>query len=505
MPLDQPADVIHRGIHTCVGRYVAAVALLAVCIFAVTPATAQNTGLDDQQFIEGLEKRGMNDLVLRLLEKDPPDDPAAAKYLEFVQFRQNSRSYGQQAAEARATAPEAAEEFEEKSKQEYDKALATLSELIESFYDHHSRPRWQTDLAQMQLDTYLTDFYTLGRVSYVFGVPNEEQREAFERVIPKALEAAADADAGFAKLRLLIPRRDDFVEVFDNTGLWETMIEDYWQTRTQFYLAEADYLTALLPDSHPYFADIATNRNQRIPGQRRTAKDERARLLADGAQRLQSKLLPTLGLSEAIKEAGNVLLGQIRLEQNDTAGAKRLFDQVINGDSNSIAHFKAMLAKAHLMHREGQADGALQQLTAAGGHPVVQSVPLYRVVVADAGHRILLADAENLTGDAKAKAIQDSYKPYLDLFADERLGATRKPLEGWVKRRWAEQFKDVEDLDTLPLIVRMGIGEIMFLDGHNDFVFSQRANNRTAMSKAVEKLDRSMIVNRTLIGEGVEP
>lgn len=482
-------------------------ALVWVLALAAPPAAlGQLSNLDPAQLIDGLAKEQMNDLLLRLVETEPLEDPVLGRQIEIAQLRLEYARLAAEADQARTAAdPAHADELAAQSRQAFDRMLETARRLIDEFYGHEQRPIWQTDLAEMLLIEYLQVLHRDATAFYEFGVPTHGQRQAYDSAVVEALEAMTDADLRLFHLEGTLPREPDHTRKRLNTGLWTRMIDDYYHRRTQFHLAHAAYFTALLPDRHPYFANLNGPKNPKIPQQRSEPGPERNRLLEVAQQRVE-RFASDLADTDGVRMAALCLSGRALLAQKRFDAAREALDKVIAAKEADRYELLARLGTAAALQGQGDDDNALDLLATLDGQPLVRSNLLYRLLVADLKHRVLLAGADRASPEDREQAVAIAYEhPYLDLLNDPSLGPSAAGLRRYVYGRWASSFSLDQDPDSLPVVVRMGIGEITRIEGQNLAIQADESGDGSLRQQAMAKLERAIAVNQTLRGPNVVP
>ncbi|MEE9211667.1 MAG: hypothetical protein V3U29_03340, partial [Phycisphaeraceae bacterium] len=432
---------------------------LLVCFIAAEPSIAQLQNLDKTTLYDGLAKEGMTELLLHLLETAPPDDPVLTRTLQIAQLRVRY-------ADAKRLADGQAQAFE---------ALRDgLSGIVEDFYDHEQRPLWQTDLAELLLFEQLAVSGRSAAAFYEFGVTDADQRRMFEANVPRALAELTDADRRFFELQSLLPREPDHVSKRVNTGLWDRMIQAYWKRRTRYYLANAAYYAALLGDDHPYFANLG--RHPRISQQEKSISQERARLLSLAIQSLEPFVTDQGDdYGDQLRLSSQALRGRCLRAQGRLDDAIAAYDTVIGHAKADLTDLVAHLAKADALARKGQPDVAVNLLKGLTTHALAQQNLLYRLLVVDALHRMMLRRAEGEPPDRRAAAVAGAYQPYVKLLGDPALGDHAVALRNYMYRRWDQSIGAEADLAPLPPVVIVGMAGVARRQGQNLMIDAAQA------------------------------
>ncbi|MEX1015454.1 MAG: hypothetical protein WDZ31_01815 [Phycisphaeraceae bacterium] len=430
---------------------VAALLLAAGLLVAAAPhARAQVSELDQSMLIDAMAEERMTELLLHLIETEPPDDPVVARQVEIAQYRM---------------AFDDVELPREQRLAAFDDAVATTQAMIDDFYDHEQRPIWQTDLAELLLIPALQSVHQGAPFFYEFGVPTAEQRQAVERLVPLALEAASDADQTFFRLQSELPREDDHVRTRVNTGLWSRMIDDYYRKRTQYFLGQAAYQVALLPDDHPYYAQLGEP-NPRIRMQRDEPEAERERLLLEVDERLTR-------FTDGSHESGIQLIAQsfvarALMRQEAFEEAEEAYTAALRVGGEGVDDLIIRLGQAENSLQQEDYAQASERALALEEHAVARQNPLYRLLVTDMQHRVLLAEAAQAPEAHRAAARAEAYRPYMEMLEDPALGDAAEGLRHYVYRRWVDTFADErDDLASLSPVVLAGIAEAARREGQN--------------------------------------
>jgi hypothetical protein len=443
---------------------------------AAAPARGQLANLDTGMLIDALASEGMSDLLLHLIETEPPADPTVAALIQVAQYRL-------QYAEA--------DTFELRL-EAYTNALERKRRLIRDHDDHEQRPIWQTDLAEMLLTEYLGSLYRNAPLFVEFGVPVEDQRRAFESAVVEALEATSQANLRFFQLQTTLPREADHAERRERTGLWRRMMDDYYRKRTPFYLAMASHFVTLLPDDHAYF----TQPNDRVPNKQPTAEREKMRLF----EQVQSSLEPFIGdVSDAagIRTAALAIEGRARLVRNQPDEAMERLEPVVAARTGDLYDFSARLAVAKASALRGQFGEAVDRLADALDHRLARDFPLFRLLAIDLEHRVVLMEGETAPANRRAAAVAAAYEPYLRFLDDPQLGPHAVGLRNYVYTRWADRLDPSTSISDLPPMVRMAIGEIERIQGQNLVIESQQSGDPEPAQRARQHLQRSIELSQS--------
>lgn len=483
-------------------RLIIALALALLAVFVAQPALAQLSRLDKNTLVDGLRREKMGELLKHLAETDPQfktDKMLAGNVL----IAQLMLDYTEKGAQARTEAdPARAADLRAAALAAFDEALDARRNLIKEFHDSDQRPIFQTQLAEqiifdgLQNEQFAGDFYD-------FGVPTQAQRDLFEKLVPEALIALTDADLRFFYLQGELPKEKDHVEKRVNTGLWDRMINEYYKLRTQLFLAQAAYFTALLPDSHPYYQNLG--KNPLIGAvQKKTPSEERARLLALAVERNQP-FVDDKGDKFEIRRAAMAISARALVQAGKYPEAAALLDELLapSAEQNDVTNLVLTAKKAQMLDATKQTAAAIQLLHDRAGRPPAGNAPaglLFRLLLVDTEHRILLRAAEAAPPDKRMAEMDRAYKVYLTFLGDKSIGEDNKePLRMYIYRRWEANIPPGADLSSLPPVVVGSVAEMARLAGA-DLLREGKA------PEAQKKFERSVeIANKLLDRKGLDP
>ncbi|MFW6059966.1 MAG: hypothetical protein ACODAQ_07275 [Phycisphaeraceae bacterium] len=469
-----PIDRKHRANRqSAISNWQFAPLLWACCFLALcaTPRTlfAQADQLDQGLFIDALAEEGMSELLLHMVETEPPDDPVVARQVEIAQHRMRYNDENRPLEERHEA---------------LRSAIDATRQLISEFDGHRQRPIWQTDLAELRLTEQLQALFNQANLFYEFGVPTPEQRDIFTDAVIESLEATSSADFRLFQLRGEIGRDEGLANELRNTGVFTRLFEEYAEQRTPFFLAHAAYYTTLLPDTHDYFASLGDRANPDVPEQASTIERERARLLDQAIEKLEPFVNDESDMI-GVRRLAMSLTGRAQVAQGNTSEGVALLEQVVEAESGDRTALIAQLAHAMALHHTDDHGGALDVIAAVEGHSLPADNPLYRLLVTDTEHRIRLARAEQQEdGDAREQAIAAAYEPYMRLLDSAGGDALRQ----YVYRRWERTIQDDDDLASRPPVVRLGIAQMARQEGQRAV---QQASGEPPQ-QALDQLNRAV-------------
>ena len=467
-------------------------AILGMCFGPI--AMGQLSNLDNATLIDGLAKEGMSELLLHLVESEPSNDPVVDMQIRVAQQRVRFRTRSEQAAVH--TDSVVAIRLAAEGRHAFDQMLEAMRLLISEHADHEQRPIWQTDLAEALLVDQMQGLHQYAAEFYGYGTVDTVQRQVYRDVSVESLVVAAEAEGRFFELQGLLPRDAPRHQRLVDTGMWMRMIDEYWKKRTVFYLAHAAYFVSQLPDNDPYYAQSRT-----VVGQRLEPVEERARLLELAASKLRRFVEDTAD-EAGVRFAAMVLLGRVMIAQGQSDQViATLLEPVIEAQQGDLYDLLAHLAKAQVIGSK-RPDAALQLIRELTEHPQVTNNPLLRLLITDAVHRLLLAQAQDAATQAQA------FDPYLELIADGQLAdSVRASLKQRIYRRWAQALQPDQAIETLPPVVRLAIVEIAAQAGQNRSI---EANGSTDQQEAAvlhaeaqKQLEKAIELGQSLLGDQI--
>ncbi len=461
--------------------------LLAVAIWPAW-SFAAGVKLDHATLIEGLAKYGMSDLLDHFTATEMPSDPVLRQLVEIARHR-IKMDYGQTGDEQLAA---------------FEKLTAATRKLITQHADHEQRPLWQTDLADLLLTIYLPKMQLQALDFCEFGVPTPTQLQARDQFVPEAFELLSDADLRFFQLNQDLPRDPDHFNKRVATGLWDRMMEEYYKTKTQYLLGLAAYHTSQLGLDHPYYQNLG--QNPRLPRQKKTPDQEQARLLDLAIEKL-GPFAADRSDPYQIRLSSMGVMGRAMLHQPDNlTRAREQLESVIREQKEDAPHLLANLAKAVVLDMDNQHVAALDLLRDLSNHPMVKQYPLYRLLVIDLTHRLMLTRAQAAADSERAQAVNQAYTVYEQLLKNPALEDNALWMRDYVYRRWRAILDPEQDVTQLPPVVVAAVGEISRMEGQNLIVealeLAQQGQDQAAADlrqQAFPKLDESIRLNKQLL------
>jgi len=467
-------------------------AALCLALLSAAPVAAQIQTLDQGALIDGLRREGMGELLKHLAETAEFEDPADAR---FLLYSQHLYEFERKIDQATRTGDA---QLREDAIQSFNDGLEVLRQLINEFPDHLQRPVWQTDLGELLLVDRLYDLNRYAAEFKEFGVTTPEQAQAFDDAVGEAVRTLWDADLRLFQITGDLPKRDDFTERYELTGIWRRLNNEYDQLKTPFYLSFAKFYTTLLDDEHDYFQSLKNDPVIPAPQQKSSPDAERQSLLADVLRRVE-EMARRHQANDGVRYPMLSLWGRTLLAQGEPEAAIEKLDEVITASRADRYDLASRLAKAWALDRldrRGEAQALFEQLE---GHSLVEADLRYRLLVTDARHRMLLRDAEDATPQERPELLAQAYEPYLDLFnssailEDPNLGPeAAESLKFYVYRRWEANLDPDASLDAMPTVVTAAIAEMARINGQNLMVRARENNDPSLAEQARPSLERAV-------------
>lgn len=435
-------------------------AVLAAAFVAVSPAYAQVSRLDRDRLIEGLQQRDMSELLLHLAKTEKFADPTEPKIIEIQQLRIRANS--------------TALDPEERVKS-CEQALAAYRALIDDpkFAEHPKRAMWQTDFAEVVFLTYFQVLKGSAGEFLEFGLLTADQQKAAFQFAPEALRYLTEAERQFFSLQNQLPKLPDFADKYQNTGLFDRMMKEYWNQRTKFYTAYAAYYVALLPDWAPYYKNLGKD-----PVQAKTPGEERKRLLKVAVTSIKPLAEKVDGNPKPVRIAAQSLLARISIAAGDLGTASGSLDFVLKEKGvPPLGNFTAQLARIKLYHKQGKKPLVDQELKALRSSSFAKGNILMYVLTYDLEHRLLLEGAttpaaQNAAFEPFERLLKENPDPNLAAFINERF-----------ERRVAGENAD---LSKQPVFVIAGLGERATIEGFQAMKEAQEEHAEAARKKLVD-------------------
>ena len=362
---------------------------------------------------------------------------------------------------------------------------------------------------------YLQGLHQSAPLFAEFGVTTEAQQQALATAGPEALALLTDAKLRLFNLRGEVGRDPSRSSQLQSSGLFSRLFDEYDRRRTPYFLAQAAYLVARLPDDSSYYQNLGKQTNPRIPDQQSTPKRERARLL-DLADRELARFTGDLGGLSGVRDASVSLRARVMLARGRAEPALRLLDELLDGDDRGTAWLTAGLARAAAFWQEGKRESAIDGLNRLRADPTVSGDLRYGLLVTDMTHRLMLAHAQQLPPNKRDAAIARSYQPYLQLLAGPLPGEQVKALRQFIYQRWESTLGDPGQTETLPPVVRLAISQVLRKKGQRiieelDGLVEREpdtdtdADDSPLREQAGSMLERAIKLAGTLTGPQVDP
>lgn len=456
------------------------------CVMA-TGVCASESDLDPSMLIDTLAREGMGQLLDRLAETDSGDDPMISSLIRIGQLRVKSTD----------------ENLPPDQKiPMHDQMVEAMRGLIQAFPDHEQRPLWRTNLASALLYDGLGGIHMYASEFYEFGVPTAEQRKAFTSVVAEAFEHLVQADIRFFHLQAELPRQPDHVAKRVDTGLWDRMIKEYYKAKTPLLLAQAAYYTALLDDDHPYYQDL---KNPKIPRQKATIGEERARLLDLCIDRV-SGLVADEQDRAGVRQAAQSLTARAMLQAKRQEEATPILDELIDKGQPGLPQLLAQLARVTLLDRQGAVDEAGRLFDRLNDDEFVKTNLLTRLLVVDHEYRLKLAAARALAAPEERRTqIAKAYETYERLLSNRTLGENAvAALRRRIDTRWESMVRPDADLSELPDMVLAAACKQARLDGHEIVIRAEKVEDDDKLfaklyAQAQPKLERASFISTELL------
>ena len=182
------------------------------------------------------------------------------------------------------------------------------------------------------------------------------------------------------------------------------------------------------------------------------------------------------------------------------------FERVIQNGQRDDVNLMAHLGKAQALDKNGNHGAALTLLRTLDDHPSVQQYMLYRLLVVDLMHQLMLKKAMQVPESRRAAEIDLAYQPYEDLLNDPDLGDQAGHLKFHVFHRWRLRIDEGGDVTAMAPPVVRAIGELSRIEGQNLSIQAEEladAGQGQAAADLIEqarpKLQQSIQINEALL------
>jgi len=485
---------------------------LLLLLLPAAPAVGQIENLDEGQLIEKLREEQMGELLLHFVETADMDDPVLRQQVKVSQLLLDYQEQWNASEAIARQEPEEAARLRDEAAALFEQALEAQQVLIDDFYDDPRRPMWQTRLGEMLLYEYLQVIHEAADDFYEFGVPTQAQREAVESATVQAFVELTDAHLRFFELRREVPNRDDFEARFEATNLWHRMTREFDDLRTPFFLARAGWFVSQLSEDHAYYQTL--RQRERMPVQARNMAAERTRIWAQ-IRELLEPIADDTNDSWGVRADAMALVGRAEMAMDELETSAETFSEALQlaegTQDKTLLRFRLELLQSRIAFREEGLEVAIDHLHGLRSHPQAAENLRYRVLLVDLEHRFRLEHARSLPDEAQPEAVAGAYDPYLELFSDPELAEDAPALRQFVYRRWESSVGPETDLEKLPPVVLLAVGQVARTRGQNPAVeaFNARRQEDEAraerlMSEARPRLERAVeVLDQLLLREGL--
>ena len=181
---------------------------------------------------------------------------------------------------------------------------------------------------------------------------------------------------------------------------------------------------------------------------------------------------------------------------------------MIKAEKDDPTDLIAHLAKAQALDLDNQHTAAIDTLTTLTRHPVVESDPIYRLLVTDQIHLSQLAQAQQSDEARRDEAVNDSYQVYEQLLTNPDLGEYAGWMKKYVYDRWTADLAGDQDVGKMAPVVVRAVGENLLIEGQNLAIEAQNHEKqgqgqlaKDLRTRAFPKLDESIRLNTLLTNQ----
>lgn len=464
--------------------------VMGAALVVAPAALAQPKHLNQQTLIQELADRDMPELLNHLANTREFKDPVAKLQL---QISTNELRYKNQQLPKKTR------------EQAFQQALQQTEKLIQQYTDRPLRPLWKADYAEKVLRGLLQNRQRDAAAFYEFGVPQQNQRQAYHQRIAEVYRMLAEADQQlFRQRRLQAQKSDDDGPDQEREGGGEDslnavmryeLFEVLYKRRLPYYLGYTAYYTALLPNDHPYFQNLGQPDNS-VPGQRSEPPSERNRLIQQAISELRPLANGEVSIAGGARRGAMSVAGRAMSEAGRQANAIDMLDRAIDRDGLARDGLLSKLGKARAVHRQGNFGRAYQLAEQAEQDNFATSNLLYRMLAVDAHHRLLMREADQKQGAERRKTLSRAFNPYQQMLNDLP-SKQASSIRNFIFRRILSQVPQNADLSKLAPWKRLALAEMSRREGQNLVVTGQQENNQQKLNQAKQPLQRAIKAGET--------
>ncbi len=440
-----------------------AVVATSFCAPRAFAQTLDDLKRQDSHFIDWMKEKGAAEAMEYYAKTYPSADPKSAVSMRIAVDRTKIEA-GRERARNLKSATELNQVFLE-MRQATENLLQAERERCEKFGDDDAAILWQNQLLSDIVEEYLRVYHNNAVEAYEYGAPTKDQTAAYEEWMPQAFAQANRANAVAYQSQGRMMHDSNYGKHLRQLGI-KTRVEDA-QGAVKYWLGATAFGMTLLPDSHPYFANLGKPGGLVVSQQKSTIADERKRLLALAMDAVGPN--DPANLSNDLRALGaRVLAAQGNFAKAKTyAAALAPAEFTAAAQAPLAAHLIAVQAK--VTAAAGALDEAVKNLRqealknpAIAADLAAKGTRSY-LFVCDAAHRLLLDASEKAKPPAKDELFNKAFMdPYADVFSDRpaegidpEVAAAIRQLRPELNSRWQKQFAAMP-LDKMPAFVVTG-------------------------------------------------
>lgn len=469
-PMKTPSPGIRRAL----------LALLLTLTWLGTPALAETNAEQLSQRIVDLQREGSVDQALQLLA-DQGQVLTPADRLHFIAETHEMRYQQRDLAEAERMASLTA-------------AVDAYRQLLRDHRNDYRRVIWQVDFATLVVFGELGIRAQEAAFFYDLGLPSQDQREAFETLVPEAFGHVAEAELLLFELEGTLPRRPDFQDRFIATGLWDRINNEYGAVRLPLLQGLLAYYTSLLPEDHRYFQTLG--RNVQVVRQQRVPDRERTRLRTLAVTRLRQYVEDEQDRFR-LRNFARPIYARVLLRLERFPEARQQAEATVALGRNDLNDLSSRIVLAIVAGQTGQVQQAVEAFEQLAAHPLAVENLLYRLLITDAEHRWRMTRVAGAgSEEEKRRLTAQAFRIYDRVMDDPEIPAEqRQALRNFIYDRWARAMTDDVDPATLPDLVLLAVGQFQLAQGRIGLAEAAQASadeREAAVEAARRKLNRSI-------------
>lgn len=414
---------------------------LAATTLLVAPALLTAQEINESDYLEGLTRLGLTELIEHYVETKSIDDPIVPHQARIALAQATIFSTDRTVTQAQRS-------------QALDQVITAYNNLFDNNPTETRRLEWSRDYARLLLERVLTFDLTSFFVEY--GSPTAEQQEKFDRLTAEAWFMLDRGALAWFDIQGRVPREPGFDQLRID-GTW-TKLNRLGNTLIPFYRAQASYLVTYQPDDGEYFKRQAADHAEQ--GISYSIAEDRKELLAKAMADVETVMEIAAEFDPRTRAELIALKGRILVRQGKAAEGLETLNESVKlaneamaeygpdtpaGSGMNFSLFFIQLARSKALAQHEQLEASIQILDDLRKHSLLVQNPNGAIFL-----YLLLADREATMYEGDKR-----FDPYQKLLADTDIPAnTRQTLQALIEDRIYKQVDvDTLDMQEAPIFV----------------------------------------------------